>query len=161
MGRFQGCCAVSAKVLTLSGHGLPPNPPGAPGGHLNLRVHTRLPLPPAKRQGSKGRAGPRRALTRLLPPRPRHPHVGSPRLALRRDQLGGLSRRICHPSSCRAGGGAGWGLGTREKSVRGELRLRRPAAGPGGGPPRMRGTPGPPRRRGPHVPPGAGAAGRP
>lgn len=31
--------------------------------------------------------------------------MGSRRLALRRDQLGGFSQRICHPSSCRSGGG--------------------------------------------------------
>lgn len=37
-----------------------------------------------------------------------HRHtMGSKRLALQRDQLGGFSRRICHPSSCRSGGGGG------------------------------------------------------
>lgn len=43
------------------------------------------------------------------PPSPHtHRHtMGSKRLALQRDQLGGFSRRICHPSSCRSGGAVG------------------------------------------------------
>lgn len=101
-----------------------------------------------------------RAHTRLLPgiPPPTHT-MGSRRLALRRDQLGGFSQRICHPSSCRSGG-AGGGFGTREKSVRGELRLRRPAAGSGrGDTPNPPGPRAPPLRRRPPRASGGGGSG--
>lgn len=101
-----------------------------------------------------------RAHTRLLPGIPPHTHtMGSRRLALRRDQLGGFSQRICHPSSCRSGG-AGGGFGTREKSVRGELRLRRPAAGSGrGDTPNPPGPRAPPLRRRPPRASGGGGSG--
>lgn len=103
------------------------------------------------------------ARTRSHAPPPWHPPpthtMGSRRLALRRDQLGGFSQRICHPSSCRSGG-AGGGFGTREKSVRGELRLRRPAAGSGrGDTPNPPGPRAPPLRRRPPRASGGGGSG--
>lgn len=117
------------------------------------------PRPRAKRQGSKGRVEGQgqgrdrtearararaRAHTRLLPGIPPPPHtMGSRRLALRRDQLGGFSQRICHPSSCRSGGG--W----RGIWDEGKICPRRIASAPpscrlrAGGHPESAWTPGP------------------
>lgn len=137
---------------------------------------TREPSPPpcqkARVEGKGRRAGAGQgqdrgaracARTRSHAPPPWHPPhthtMGSRRLALRRDQLGGFSQRICHPSSCRSGG-AGGGFGTREKSVRGELRLRRPAAGSGrGDTPNPPGPRAPPLRRRPPRASGGGGSG--
>lgn len=153
----------SSRRVFEVGEGSTREPPPAP-----------VPKGKGRREGSKGRGragagqgqdrGARAcARTRSHAPPPWHPPpthtMGSRRLALRRDQLGGFSQRICHPSSCRSGG-AGGGFGTREKSVRGELRLRRPAAGSGrGDTPNPPGPRAPPLRRRPPRASGGGGSG--
>lgn len=114
-------------------------------GEGSVREHS---LSLVKKKGQ--RAGVGKVQDHDAPP-PTHTHtysMSSKRLALRRDQLGGFSRRICHQSSCRlcvcVGGGCWRGIWDE-----GKICPRRIASAPPscrlrmGGHPESARTPGP------------------